>query len=55
MISIPIGRAGAHTLSVGHRVTPSSAPELADADIFGATLSFTAPRSSLSDWLDLVR
>jgi uncharacterized GH25 family protein len=52
--SLPIERAGPHLISVDHRVTPSETPELADADLFGATLSFSVPRASLSDWLAIL-
>lgn len=39
--TIPMAKAGGEVLTVSRRVTPSTSPTLADADIFSATLAFT--------------
>jgi nickel transport protein len=38
---IPIERPGPHLLAVDHRMKPSGPPELADSDLYNATLFFT--------------
>jgi uncharacterized GH25 family protein len=52
--TVTIPGAGGHTLVVAHSATPSATPDLANGDLYGATFSFSLPRSSLSDWLDLI-
>ncbi|MBV8934899.1 MAG: DUF4198 domain-containing protein [Alphaproteobacteria bacterium] len=38
---IPIDRSGPQLLAIDHRVKPSATPELADGDLYNATLFFT--------------
>jgi nickel transport protein len=38
---IPIEKPGPQLLAVDHRVKPSGTPELADSDLYNATLFFT--------------
>lgn len=39
--SVPIVRAGPHLLVIDHRVSPSTTPDQANADLFNATLWFS--------------
>ncbi|MBV9374502.1 MAG: hypothetical protein JO320_05515 [Alphaproteobacteria bacterium] len=38
---IPVDRPGPQLLAIDHRVKPSATPELADGDLYNATLFFT--------------
>jgi nickel transport protein len=39
--TIPITTTGPHVLAVDYKVAPSKTPELAEADLYNATFSFT--------------
>jgi len=39
--TIPIAATGPHVLAVDYKVAPSKTPDLAEADLYNATYSFT--------------